>query len=172
MTAVRTVADCLDAATRRLRLAGVALPRLDAGVLLGHVLDADRATLIGHPDLRLDRSEDRRFAALVRRRAAREPIAQLTGAREFWSLSIGVGPTVLAPRPDSETLIEAALDRLADRGRPWRVLDLGTGSFLERRTNAQRNRFAKPFALLVSSSRASNSCLVICPMMPTCASVA
>ncbi len=128
MTAARTIAGCLDAATRRLRLAGVALPRLDAGLLLGHVLDADRATLIGHPDRRLDRCEDRRFAALVARRAAREPIAQLTGAREFWSLSIGVGPTVLAPRPDSGTLIEAALDVLADRGRPWRVLDLGTGS--------------------------------------------
>ncbi len=128
MTAARTVAGCLDAATRRLRLAGVAQPRLDAGLLLGHVLDADRATLIGHPDRRLDRGEDRRFTALVARRAAREPIAQLTGEREFWSLSIRVGPTVLVPRPDSETLIAAALDPLADRGRPWRVLDLGTGS--------------------------------------------
>jgi release factor glutamine methyltransferase len=128
MSAARTVAGCLDAATRRLRRAGVAAPRLDAGLLLGHVLGADRAVLIGHPDRQLDPGEDRCFSALIGRRAAREPIAQLTGEREFWSLSIAVGPAVLAPRPDSETLIEAALEALADRGRAWRVLDLGTGS--------------------------------------------
>ncbi len=128
MAAATTIAGGLDAATRRLRDAGVASPRLDAGLLLGHVLGADRAALFGDPDRRLDRDEDRRFAALVARRAAREPIAQLTGEREFWSLPIGVGPAVLTPRPDSEILIEAALEVLADRGRAWRVLDLGTGS--------------------------------------------
>ena len=123
-----TVADVLVAAARRLRGAGVAQPRLDAGVLLGHVLGATRAVLIADPDRPLSPAEGQQFAALAARRAAREPVSHITGEREFWGLKFRVTPTVLDPRPDSETVVEAALEALGDRTRAWRVLDLGTGS--------------------------------------------
>ena len=128
MTTGATVADVLTAAARRLRGSGVAQPRIDAGVLLGHVLGATRAALIVDPDRPLNLAEGQRFAALVARRVAREPVSHITGEREFWGLGFRVTPTVLDPRPDSETVIEAALDALGDRTRAWRVLDLGTGS--------------------------------------------
>ena len=66
--------------------------------------------------------------SLIRRRAAGEPVARILKRREFWSLEFEIGPAVLDPRPDSEILVEAVLDRLGDRTRPWRILDLGTGS--------------------------------------------
>ena len=65
---------------------------------------------------------------MVRRRAAREPIAYILGEKEFWSLPFEVGPAVLIPRPESESVVEAALARVDDRGAPLRLLDLGTGS--------------------------------------------
>lgn len=68
------------------------------------------------------------FAALVERRMAHEPIAYLIGSRDFWTISLAVGPGVLVPRPDSETLIEAATEHFAGRAPPRRILDLGTGS--------------------------------------------
>ena len=78
--------------------------------------------------LRPRRSRTARFAALVARRAAREPLAYITGHKEFWSLDFAVGPGVLVPRPDSETLIEEALRIFPDRAAPLRIADLGTGS--------------------------------------------
>ncbi len=69
-----------------------------------------------------------RFAALLARRAARQPIAQILGRREFWSLTFRVTPDVLDPRPDSETLVTAVLERVADRKANLRLLDFGTGS--------------------------------------------
>src|SRR5262249_51611765 len=71
--------------------------------------------------------ERRRLAGLAERRAAREPISRILGWREFWSLRFAIGPDTLDPRPDSETLVEAALD-FADPTRPLALLDLGTGS--------------------------------------------
>lgn len=68
------------------------------------------------------------FRALLARRVRREPMAHILGEREFWGLPFRVTPDVLVPRPDSETLIEAALALMGDRGRPWRILDLGLGS--------------------------------------------
>ena len=68
------------------------------------------------------------FEALIARRAAREPLAYITGHKEFWSLDFEVGPGVLVPRPETETLIEAALAWCPDRSAPLQIADLGTGS--------------------------------------------
>lgn len=97
--------------------------RLDAEVLLGHVLGCTRGELL----LNQERSVDpQAYDRLVERRAAGEPVAHITGTREFWSLDLIVTPDVLIPRPDSETLIEVALRLCAHP--PARILDLGTGS--------------------------------------------
>jgi release factor glutamine methyltransferase len=94
-------------------------------VLLAHALDIPRMALL----LDLDRVVDSTvFAALIDRRAGGEPIAYITGTREFWSLDLLVTPDVLIPRPDSETLIEAAVAHFAGTPGPAQVLDLGTGS--------------------------------------------
>ncbi|MES2046020.1 MAG: peptide chain release factor N(5)-glutamine methyltransferase [Pseudomonadota bacterium] len=97
--------------------------RLDAELLMAHALGITReALLLRH----LDDPEPAAFAALVERRAAHEPIAYITGIRAFWTIDIAVGPGVLIPRADSETLIEAAIEYFRDRT-PARILDLGTG---------------------------------------------
>lgn len=98
-------------------------PRLDAELLMAHALGVSRETLLmgrfAAPD---------GFEALVARRLAGEPIAYIIGKRDFWTISLVVGPGVLIPRPDSETLIEAALEYFALRAAPKTILDLGTGS--------------------------------------------
>ncbi|MFN2260395.1 MAG: peptide chain release factor N(5)-glutamine methyltransferase [Parasphingopyxis sp.] len=98
-------------------------PRLDAETLMAHALGVEREEmLLSH----LEQPAPEGFAALLDRRLAHEPVAYITRMREFWSLPIGVAPGVLIPRPDSETLIEAALELRAQP--PARILDLGTGS--------------------------------------------
>lgn len=100
---------------------------VDARALLSQVLGRDRAWLIAHASDPLDRSQVDTFFALAKRRRDGEPVAYLVGEREFWGLALAVSPAVLIPRPETETLVEAALARLA-RDRPMRVIDLGTGS--------------------------------------------
>lgn len=108
-----------------LRAAAARIDRLDAEVLLAHAAGLPRMTLL----LELERAVDApAFATLVDRRAAGEPAAYITGSREFWSLDLRVTPDVLIPRPDSETLIDAAVAHFAGTAGPARVLDLGTGS--------------------------------------------
>ena len=102
-------------------------PVLDAEVLLAHVLGKPRSHLHAWPEAELDEADARRFAALIERRAAGEPVAHLVGRREFWSLPLAVTPDTLIPRPETELLVEALLERLP-AGRPARILDLGTGS--------------------------------------------
>jgi release factor glutamine methyltransferase len=101
-------------------------PRLDAELLLAHLLGCDRLELLARPRPVPDEALAR-FRTLLARRRAHEPVAYLVGRREFWSLDLEVTPDVLIPRPDSETLIEAAREALAGRP-PGRILDLGTGS--------------------------------------------
>ena len=114
--------------TGHLAEAGVEGPRTDAWLLLGAATGRSRADLIaGHVD-HLSAREMKRLEALTRRRLAREPMAYIIGEKEFWSLPLWVTPAVLIPRPDSETVVEAALAEVADPGAPLRVLDLGTGS--------------------------------------------
>jgi len=99
-------------------------PRLDAELLMAHALGMDReAMLLAH----LDAPVPEGFDALVHRRIGGEPIAYITGKRAFWTIELAVGPGVLVPRPDSETLIEAAVEHFGARA-PETVLDLGTGS--------------------------------------------
>jgi release factor glutamine methyltransferase len=115
----------LEEATRALAQAGVDNPRTDARLLLAHVLGVNRdQTLTAVPTP----GQAAQFAALVARRAGREPFAYITGRKEFWSLDFAVGPGVLVPRPDTETLIEEALRIAPDRAAALRIADLGTGS--------------------------------------------
>lgn len=117
------VRDALRAATQRLAEASTS-PRLDAELLMAFAMGKSRdALLLRH----LDDEVLPGFEELVQRRLLREPLAYITGSREFWSLDFAVGPGVLIPRPDSETLLEAAVRELAGRP-PATILDLGTGS--------------------------------------------
>ncbi|MEM7042907.1 MAG: peptide chain release factor N(5)-glutamine methyltransferase, partial [Pseudomonadota bacterium] len=106
--------------------------RQDAWLLLGHLCQMDRATLLASALDELAPQHRRAFSALVQRRAAREPLAQILGSKEFWSLDFQISKEVLCPRPDSECLIEAALSRLKEgrNAQSWggRILDMGTGS--------------------------------------------
>ena len=122
------VADALAEARRRLAAAGSDSPGLEARLLLAHGLAAPMADLIGHPERVLPEAAKGAFAGLVARRVAGEPIAYITGRKEFWSLDFEVDRATLIPRPETEVLVETALGLLADRARPWTLLDLGTGS--------------------------------------------
>jgi release factor glutamine methyltransferase len=120
------IATALAAAWRRLE-ASSPTARLDAELLLAHALGVDRAWLRAHDREPLAPDGERRFQALVERRAAGEPVAYLLGRREFWTLTLAVDRRVLVPRPETELMVELGLARLAGRAAP-RVLDLGTGS--------------------------------------------
>jgi release factor glutamine methyltransferase len=108
-----------------LHAAGIESPRREARLLLAHVLKISMAELLR--DLRR-LADPAAYQTVLARRAAHEPLAYILGAREFWSLNFAVSPATLIPRPESETLIEAALAAFADRAPPRRILDLGTGS--------------------------------------------
>jgi len=123
-----TVATALQGAARRLHAAGIDSARLDARLLLGAVLSLEAPALIAHPERALTAAQGARFLDLVERRCRRQPLAQLLGRREFWSLAFRVTPDTLDPRPDSETLVEAALACVPDRSATLRILDLGTGT--------------------------------------------
>jgi release factor glutamine methyltransferase len=115
----------LDEATRVLAAAGIDNPRMEARLLYAHALGVGRdqtLTAVATPE------QSRMFEGLVQRRATREPFAYVTGRKEFWSMAFAVGPGVLVPRPDTETLVEEALRLVPDRTAPLRIADLGTGS--------------------------------------------
>lgn len=104
---------------------GVETPRLDAEILLAHVLGMPRIQLYVQFERPLVRDEVDRYRSLVRRRGRREPVAHLLGTREFWSLELTVDGRVLVPRPETELLVEICLERMGPAGR---LADLGTGS--------------------------------------------
>ena len=119
----------LERAEARLREAGLEdQARFEAWMLLAKATGHTRAELLTGRLKLLSDDQQALLDLLVRRRAAREPLAYILGEKEFWSLSLQVTPAVLIPRPDSETLIEAALDQVEDRRSRLRLLDLGTGS--------------------------------------------
>lgn len=122
-----TIHDALFQAAHRLAATGIDTPRLDAEVLLRHALGVDRTRLfMMYPDqIPADTAE--RYDALIARRIAGEPVAYLTGTREFMALAFHTAPGVLIPRPDTEPLVEWALAWLADRPEAC-VVDIGTGS--------------------------------------------
>ncbi len=102
-------------------------PQLDAEVLLTHVLGKPRSHLHAWPEAQLDTEQRSRFEALVVQRASGQPVAHLTGRREFWSLDLEVTAHTLIPRPETELLVEQALERLPT-DRSIYILDAGTGS--------------------------------------------
>lgn len=119
---MKAIARALADATRQLSETSDT-PRLDAELLMAEALHIDRDRLILNPP---DREPPKRFSAMVKRRLKGEPVAYITGRRAFWTIELEVGPGALIPRPDSETLIEAALAHFGDTG-PATILDLGTG---------------------------------------------
>ena len=126
-----SIAAARRALARAFRLAGLETPELDARVLVGHALGLDHAGLTAGADYALSSAEHARIAGLAERRLNREPVARIVGVREFWGLPICISPAVLVPRPETETVVEAALaaiDAQGPRTRLRRIADLGTGS--------------------------------------------
>jgi release factor glutamine methyltransferase len=122
--AAATIRTRLSEATQRLEAAGCGTPRLDAELLLAEVLGLDRGGLVVDAEREVTPAEAASFEALIVRREAREPVAYLLGRREFRHLELMVDARVLIPRPETEVLVEAALD--LPRGS--RVIEVGTGS--------------------------------------------
>ncbi|HUJ30388.1 MAG TPA: peptide chain release factor N(5)-glutamine methyltransferase [Candidatus Acidoferrum sp.] len=135
----RDVRSALREGMARLRAARTPSHTLAAELLLMHTLGRDRAWLYSHPESPMDASAAENYFALIARRAAGEPTQYLTGKQEFWGLEFEVNPGVLIPRPETEHIIEVALERLGPRGfridprtgaptPPLRIADVGTGS--------------------------------------------
>jgi release factor glutamine methyltransferase len=115
----------------RFRAGGIDSPDLDARLIVGHVLGLDHASLVRDGERGLCRADIAGIEALAARRLAGEPVARLTGVKEFWGLPFQLTPAVLVPRPETETVVETALarfDRDGARSRRLRIADLGTGS--------------------------------------------
>lgn len=125
-----TVRSALRESLSRLASANVSSHALAAELLLMRVLECDRAWLYSHPEAELNPKMVRKFFELVRQRAAGVPTQYLTGKQEFWGLEFDVTPAVLIPRPETEHLIEVAIERLGQKGRKdnLRLADVGTGS--------------------------------------------
>lgn len=134
MTSVR---EALEQGVQLLRAAGSESARLDAELLLAHAVGADRAAILAHPAAPLGAGQQEAYQRALERRAAGEPVAYIRGLKEFYGLAFGVDGRALIPRPETERLVELALDwivgRLTEGPRPLgsapvRVLDVGTGS--------------------------------------------
>jgi release factor glutamine methyltransferase len=117
------IGEALAASRDALRAAGIETSRLDAEVLLAEATGLDRAALLANPEAEIPPPAARRFAEMVRRRLRREPVAYIVGRKGFRHLELTVDPRVLIPRPETELLVELALEL-----RPASVLDVGTGS--------------------------------------------
>jgi release factor glutamine methyltransferase len=118
-----SVREALQAAVEAMAAAGVENPRLDAELLLAEASGRSRATLVAEPGAEVAPAAGRQFGEMVRRRLRREPVAYILGRKGFRRLELAVDPRVLVPRPETELLVELALEL-----QPVRVLDVGTGS--------------------------------------------
>jgi release factor glutamine methyltransferase len=129
---VRAAGMSVDGARRELardfREHGIDTPELDARLLVGHALGLDHAALAAQSGRALTQAETDVVAALGRRRRTHEPVARIIGEKEFWGLTLRLGAETLVPRPETETVVEAALEALGREGRPLRIADLGTGT--------------------------------------------
>jgi len=131
LTAAGTMAATRSALAETFRAAGIESPETDARLLMAHALGIDRAELIVNGERALKPDEIEAISALATRRLRREPVARIFGCKEFWNLTLAVTPDVLVPRPETETVVEAALDavvRGALQMEKLRILDIGTGS--------------------------------------------
>jgi release factor glutamine methyltransferase len=126
-----SVAEATQLMAQSFSQAGVEDAKVDARALLCHALHIDRARLISDSERILEAREIAAISALAARRLRREPVSRIRGRKEFWSLTLNVTPAVLTPRPETETVVEAALDALGRDGMKMeslRILDIGTGS--------------------------------------------
>ncbi|MCY7419812.1 MAG: hypothetical protein LH650_15225, partial [Chloroflexi bacterium] len=132
-----SVGELLAQATRQLTETGADSPRLDAEVLLAHVLGVGRTGVLAHPDAVVGDGSATTFRALLARRAAGEPVAYLRGIQEFHGLAFSVDARVLIPRPETEQLVDLAVERVREilpgaprppGAPPVRVWDVATGS--------------------------------------------
>ena len=124
----QTLTSFLDWAQHKLIQAKVDSPQLDAEVLMAESLNISRAELMTYPGRVLSRIEAENFRSRIERRVLREPVSQITGVQEFWSLEFLVDEKVLTPRPETEILVEQCLKALAKDSSTLKILDLGTGS--------------------------------------------
>jgi release factor glutamine methyltransferase len=128
---LHSVAQARRALAGQFRQAGLDTPELDARVLTGHALELDQTGLAVEHGRRLTDAQARTLAALAARRLAGEPVARIVGCKEFWGLPFAIGDATLVPRPETETVVETALEALhrdGPRTRTFRIADLGTGS--------------------------------------------
>lgn len=124
-----SIRQALTDTTRAFAAGGIAAAQLDARLLVGAALGASREDLARSPEALLDEAAAARLKGFVARRLTGEPVARITGSKEFWGMEFALNRASLVPRPDSETLVQAVLDRLAGRRQaPLRLADLGTGS--------------------------------------------
>jgi len=126
-----TVETTRRALTARFESAAIESASLDARILIGHILGLDLTGLITSAQRLLTDNESARLEDFARRRLAGEPVARIVGEKEFWGLPLKLSPATLVPRPDTETVVELALELLRADGvtnRPLRIADLGTGS--------------------------------------------
>ena len=126
-----SVSEAMRLVANSFKLAGIEDAQVDARLLIGHALHLDRARLVAQSDRVLEAREITVISALAARRLKREPVSRILGQKEFWSLSLRVTPDVLVPRPETETVVEAALDFVVRGGlrmEKLRILDIGTGS--------------------------------------------
>lgn len=130
-TEARTVSAARRLLAEKFRAAGIETPELDARILIAYALASDHAGLAAAGGHTLDADEWNAIASFAERRLRHEPVARIVGFKEFWSLRLQVDSTTLVPRPETETVVEAALAEIgtaADRARALRIADLGTGS--------------------------------------------
>ena len=124
-----TIRDILHESTKALETADIPSARLDAEVLLSFCLGCDRLEFYKNPDITISEKQIAAFKNLIARRLQWEPVAYITGRKEFWSFSLEVNSSVLIPRPDTEVIVEEALDIYRYfTSLPVRILDIGTGS--------------------------------------------
>jgi release factor glutamine methyltransferase len=126
-----SVLEALNLLAQAFRTAGIEDADVDARLLVGHALHLDRARLIAQSDRILEAREINVINALAARRLKREPVSRILGQKEFWSIALAITPDVLVPRPETETVVEGALDFVVRGGlrmEKLRILDIGTGS--------------------------------------------
>ena len=126
-----SVSEALQLIAQTFRAAGIDDADVDARVLAGHALHLDRARLVSQSDRVLEAREVSAISGLAARRLKREPVSRILGRKEFWSLALAITPDVLVPRPETETVVEGALDFVVRNGlrmEKLRILDIGTGS--------------------------------------------
>jgi release factor glutamine methyltransferase len=129
LAATPTIAAARQALAEEFRQAGIDSAEADARLLIAHALGIDRAELIANGERALSAGQTKAIDALAARRVKREPVSRIFGQKEFWTLTLTVTPDVLVPRPETETLVEYALDALQPlKLEKLRILDIGTGS--------------------------------------------